>query len=93
MGEIGQFILYAAANYYLSNEFDQCKKICSLLYEGIKIESSSLFKGNLLRFKALVLEQEAQLTCGDGGELDNEQINGEILKDAEDAINRAIDSF
>ena len=59
MSDIGQFLLYAAANYYLSSEFGQCMKVCSFLYEDIEMENQELFNGNLLRFKALALEKDA----------------------------------
>ena len=57
---MGQFILYSAANYYLTSELDQCTKVCEFLYEDIEMIDQELFKGNILRFKALVLEKDAR---------------------------------
>jgi len=57
---VGQFILYAAANYYLTTELDQCTKVCEFLYEDIEVADQELFKGNILRFKALALEKDAR---------------------------------
>ena len=47
----GRFILYTAANTFLSNDYEHCLKICET--DFAYIANSHLFEGNILRFKAL----------------------------------------
>ena len=50
----GRFILYHTANLFLSTNYEKCFKVCSANYSFIA--NSTIFEGNILRFKALALE-------------------------------------
>ena len=51
----GKFILLTAANIFLSRDFEYCLRICSTNFSYVA--NSSLFEGNILRFRALASEQ------------------------------------
>lgn len=51
----GQFVIYAAAITYLMDDFSFAYQISSTNFEGIS--NSVLFRGNILRLKALSAEQ------------------------------------
>ena len=51
----GRFILLMAANIFLSGDYEYCLWICS--HDFSYVATTSLFKGNILRFKSLAAEQ------------------------------------
>ena len=50
----GRFILFTIANYFLFNDYEICLELCETNFSPIA--NSNIFEGNLLRFKALALE-------------------------------------
>ena len=56
-----KFILLTAANIFLSRDFEYCLRICSANFA--QVTDSSLFEGNILRFRALASEQLFSLMC------------------------------
>ena len=52
---VGRFMLYFMSNSYLSYDYGKCLEICENNYSYVA--NSHLFEGNILRFKALCLEQ------------------------------------
>ena len=89
MSTVGQFILYAAANYYLTSELDQCTKVCEFLYEDIEMSDQELFKGNILRFKALALEQDARQDA-EADENVSHKIDSTLINEAIEIVSYAI---
>ena len=55
INEQGIFILYHVANLFLSTDYEKCLSVCSTNFSSIL--DNSLFESNILRFKALALEQ------------------------------------
>ena len=55
MSDAGYFILLFCANIFLSSDFEYCTQIT--LKNFSFIENTSLFEGNILRFRALASEQ------------------------------------
>ena len=55
MSRVAKFILYSAANDYISHDYEHCAKTCNIKYDDK--EKETLFKANLHRFNALAQEQ------------------------------------
>ena len=55
LNAVGRFILYSAANAYLKNDFEHCLSIC--LQDYSYVTCMATFTGNILRLKALALQQ------------------------------------
>ena len=51
----GRFILLMAANIFLSKEYEYSLSICS--HNFSQVANTSLFEGNILRFKSLSAER------------------------------------
>ena len=55
MNDVDCFTLFLAANDFLSHDYEHCLKVCSTRYKGDY--KNTLFKGNILKLKALALEE------------------------------------
>ena len=55
MSVAGHFVLLFCANIFLSSDFEYCLRISMKNFSFI--ENSSLFEGNILRFRSLAAEQ------------------------------------
>ena len=55
MSVAGHFVLLFSANIFLSSDFEYCMRITMKNFSFI--ENSSLFEGNILRFRSLAAEQ------------------------------------
>ena len=55
MSVAGHFVLLFSANIFLSSDFEYCMRITMKNFSFL--ENSSLFEGNILRFRSLAAEQ------------------------------------
>ena len=88
--------MFHAANLFLSTNYEKCRQVCSVNYSFVS--NSDIFEANLVRFKALALEQIYQQFNEDIQSLHAEHIkrltpeqNTELLLDAIEATQNAIE--
>ena len=69
---IDRFVIFAVANIFLCKNYEYCLQICRIDYS--RLIHSSLFEGNLQRFKALAIMQLAV-----SHESSSDSVNSELL--------------
>ena len=66
MSSMDRFIIYIVANTYLSNDYEYSLRISTIDFSFIA--NSSLFEGNILRFRALASLKLFELYLRDNNE-------------------------
>lgn len=78
MSVCGKFILLTAANSFLGKDYDYCMQICKTNFT--RVTGSSLFDGNLQRFKALSLMSIVNLETAQNTPMNKYYLNEKIEK-------------